>query len=144
MRRRTPVWALLIVIGYASALAALLLWPSGIQVRRIHLDIYLFGLQRLGLPLWVTPEWYAAVGNVIAPAGLSAALTGLDPRSRWLRWAGLVAVACVLAEVGQLVYLPGRDPEVSDVILNAAGALMGAAGVAMARRRRRAGSGRGR
>lgn len=144
MRHRPPIWALLIVAGYAGALAALLLWPSGIEVRRIHLDIYLFGLHGLGLPVWITPEWYAAVGNLIAPAGLSAALTSLDPRSRWPWWAGLVAAACVLAEMGQWLFLPGRDPEISDVVLNAAGALIGAGGVAMARRRRRARSDRGR
>lgn len=136
MKRRMPVWALLVILAYAGGLATLLLWPTGTQVRRINLDIYLFGYQKLGLPLWITPEWYAAAGNVLAPALLSAAITALDRRSRWWLWGGGIAVACLLAEVGQALYLPGRDPEFSDVALNTAGALLGAASVAMARRRR--------
>lgn len=131
-----PVWAVLVILGYAGGLAMLLLWPSGAQVRRINLDIYLFGLNTLGIPVWITPDWYAVAGNVLAPALLSAAITALDRRSRWWLWGGAIAVACLLAEVGQAMYLPGRDPEFSDVALNSAGALLGAASVAMVRRRR--------
>lgn len=135
---------------YAAGVTLLLLWPSGVQVRRVNLDIYLFGLQRLGIPLWVTPEWYAAAANVLFPAPLSAALTVLDrprrrtakgaadtpaenPRTRWWLWGSLVALALAAAEGAQALFLPGRVAEWDDVVLNSLGAFLGAGGVAVIR-----------
>lgn len=60
-RRRLAV--ALLAVPYACGIVLLLLWPQGEQVRRIQLDIYLYGLNHLGVPPSFDPDDYSAVAN---------------------------------------------------------------------------------
>jgi glycopeptide antibiotics resistance protein len=127
MRARLRWLAVGLIAGtYLVGAALLLLWPNGEQVRRLLLDVYLYGLYDLGLPPWVTPGVYSALGNVLlfAPAGLALTLA-LGRRRVW--WA---VALCVLASVGvelaQATLLSARRvPDVGDVLCNTIGSLLG-------------------
>lgn len=116
----------LIALAYAAGVASLLFWPDGERVRRVLLDVYLYGLQHLGIPPSVTPDDYAVAANALLL--LPLALVGVIFVGR--RWAWGVLVLGVL--VGFAVeYLQGalglaRVADLSDALLNAAGGVVGA------------------
>lgn len=119
------VIAAAIVAGYLSSAAALLLWPDGEQVRRLLLDVYLYGLNDLGVPATVTPEHYAALANALLflPVTLGAVVW------RGRRRAALILLlgcsAGFAAEYFQASLGLARVAEASDALLNAAGAAVG-------------------
>ena len=74
-----------------------------------------------------------AMLNVIVPALLIVAVAAAWPRVRPRRLLMGAVSASVFVEVVQLV-LPGRHPQVRDIVLNVAGAIVGAITVVVARR----------
>lgn len=115
--------ATVLAVVLAVGLGALLLWPDGEAVRRLLLDVYLFGLRR-GVSPRIGPEVYAAALNVLAFVPL-----GWIGVASWRRRAGTVAAVLVAlsvgAELAQATPWLGRDPNVLDVVCNAAGAVAG-------------------
>ena len=108
----------------AVAVAGLLLWPDGEAVRRLLLDLYLFGL-RHGVPGRIGPEVYAAALNVLVfvPLGfIGVALLRRRPVTVSLFLLALSATV----ELAQALPVLGRVPSVLDVACNAAGGLVGA------------------
>lgn len=117
--------------AYAVSALAVLLWRDGEQVRQLLLRVYLFGLNDLGLPSWVTPGTYAALGNVLlfVPFGVAVAALVARP-GRPLSMVGAAAGAGLLVSVA-IEWVQTRSgwqrvPELSDVLLNSGGALLGA------------------
>ena len=106
------------------ALAGLLLWPDGEALRRLLLDVYLFGL-RHGVPGWIGPEVYAAALNVLVfvPLGwVGVAVLRRRPATVAL---GLLVLSATV-ELAQALPVLGRVPSLLDVACNAAGGLVGA------------------
>lgn len=108
----------------AAALAGLLLWPDGEAVRRVLLDVYLFGL-RNGVPPRVGPEVYAAALNVLVFVPLGWIGVVLLRRGVLAVALGLLVVSATVELVQALPAL-GRVPSVLDVACNAVGGLVGA------------------
>ncbi len=125
------------VLAVAAALVvlAVLLWPDGYAVNRGIVAVYVFFLQ-LGVPLWVTPETYAAVLNVIAFVPLGW-LGVVALRRRPVVVAASLVAFSVAVELAQT--LPGlaRDPSVVDVVLNGLGGALGVGLGVLASRSRR-------
>jgi glycopeptide antibiotics resistance protein len=129
-RRAGTVLAVLLVV----AVGALLLWPNGEGVRRLLLDVYLFGLER-GVPARVGPEVYATLLNVMAFVPLGwLGVAALHRRVPVV--AATLLGASVVVELVQALPVMGRDPSVVDVACNAVGGLLGAllASAVLARR----------
>ncbi len=129
MRGRLRWLVVALISGaYLTAAALLLLWPNGERVRRLMLDVYLYGLYHLHLPIWMTPDVYSTIGNVLlfAPAGLALTLA-LGRRRVW--WAlGICLLASVGVEGAQATLLSARRvPEVGDVLGNTIGSGIGCA-----------------
>lgn len=125
-----PRWARVagwVVVGiYAVLAGGLLLWPDGERVRRALLDVYLFGLNVLGLPPSMTPDRWALLGNVLLLLPLACVAT-----LRWgRRWWWVVAVAGVVAGVVVESLQAGlglsRVVDPVDALCNGLGALLGA------------------
>lgn len=122
-RRVGGAAAMVLAVVLAVVLGALLLWPDGEAVRRLLLDVYLFGLQR-GVSPRVGPEVYAAALNVLAfvPLGwIGVALL----RRRAVTVAVVLVALSTGAELAQATAWLGRDPNVLDVACNGAGAVLG-------------------
>ncbi|MBW8172589.1 VanZ family protein [Ornithinimicrobium sp. Arc0846-15] len=117
------------LVAYTGVGAVLLLWPNGWTLNRINVDVYVF-LRGNGGPLWATPEDVAVALNclIFIPAGafLSLAL----PRLRWWHVAAAGFGLSLSVEVAQWALLPGRSPEVIDLVANTLGAALGAVIVA--------------
>ena len=134
----------LAALAAAGTVAAVLLWPSPVD-RPVYGYVLraLAWLQARGLPDWVAYNDVERLANValfVVP-GLLVSL--LLPRRLW--WLALALCICLSAgmELAQEVFLPERSASGRDVLLNAAGALIGVVlGVALhslgaARRRSR-------
>jgi glycopeptide antibiotics resistance protein len=124
--RGTPsrVVGTVVAVLIPAAVAVLLLWPHGEDVRRLLLDVYLFGLHH-GVPPRVGPDVYEDVLNVLAfvPLGwIGVALL----RRRALHV--VLALLALSAGVELVQALPAlvRDPSLLDVVCNGAGAAVGA------------------
>lgn len=113
-----------VAVALAVVLGLLLLWPDGEVVRRVVLEVYLFFYKR-GVPIWVTPEWYAAALNVLAFVPLGWLAVGLL-RMRVSGAVLLLMAGSVLVELVQAAPGLSRDPSALDVLCNASGALLGA------------------
>lgn len=130
--------ALALALSLVTAVAVL--WPDGWVVNRAVVQVYVFFLER-GMPQSVTPETYATLLNVLAfvPLGwLGVSLL----RRRVPTVALALLVLSVAVEVVQS--LPGlsRVPSAVDVLLNAAGGLLGAVlGAVTSHHRTRSGRG---
>ena len=130
-----------ILLGVYSALLVLALFSptsehqSGAVLRLADL------LVRVGVPVHlVTFDRLEVLMNaaIVAPVTFLASLAW--PARSWRDWTAFGFVLAVLVEVSQGLLLPGRQAAFSDVVANTAGALAGAALVAVGRsilRRRR-------
>lgn len=138
MRRAGRWGATVLAAVLLAGVLAVLLWPEGWSLNRAVVAVYVFFLH-LGVPASVTPEAYAVVLNVLAfvPLGWLGVVL--------LRWRPVVVVGALatLSVLVELVQgLPGvsRDPSALDVVLNGAGAVLGAGIGHLTRRRPRGGS----
>lgn len=126
--------------AYLVALALIAYWPTtvdgGVEYQ-IYDVVRWCGEHGLG---FVSYELIERVANVLLFMPFGLLLAGLLPRGR-RGWAVAIAVAVSVAiEVGQLLFLPGRYPSLSDVVTNSLGATIGVVivlvvGGARARRR---------
>lgn len=82
-------------------------------------------LHRLGAPDWVTDEDVEVVLNVLLFVPLSFLGAVLRPGWGWLRWLGAGFAVTAVVEFVQGVFLPGRTPDVVDMVANTLGALLG-------------------
>ncbi|WP_051215035.1 VanZ family protein [Granulicoccus phenolivorans] len=131
-RSRRIAAALGLVSG--AAVAFVLLFPDGWAINRFYVSVYLIGLHTFGIPPSVTPEWYAALGNLLLFIPLTACAAIVWPKVRWWIWPVGVLVLSGTFEVVQSFI--GREPSLGDVALNTGGALVGAAVVGIRRARR--------
>ncbi len=90
------------------------------------MSVYLIGLHTFGIPPSVTPEWYAALGNLLLFIPLTACAAIVWPKVRWWIWPVGVLVLSGTFEVVQSFI--GREPSLGDVALNTGGALVGGRG----------------
>ncbi len=120
-------------IAYASGLVILLLWPRGMSVRRLNLEVYRFFLG-LGAPEALRPAHYAFLTNalVFVPPVLVAGLLSRRTSVWWWAWAGMLTSVAI--ELVQRLTLPTRVPSWTDVLANSLGALAGAGLAALLRR----------
>ncbi|GAA4174916.1 VanZ family protein [Gryllotalpicola koreensis] len=138
------------VIGLGATLAAvcaLVLAPSHPDVGALWSDIERTAapLERLGLPSSLMRPGVLEFGSNIlmfVPLGLFGALA-LPRRLWWLVALACFALTCAI-ETTQLLLLPGRTFDVTDIIGNAAGGLFGAVLAWSARAARSLFSGSGR
>jgi len=117
--------AALVLTAYVVGLAALLLWPSGTDINRLNVDLYVFLLRR-GAPHWLTPPWYAAALNVLLLAPLTCVATLVVERVPWWVWALAGGLLSLAVEAAQATLVPGRVASWADVAANTAGAVLGA------------------
>lgn len=130
---RRYVVALLAV--YLTGVVVLVTRPWGWELNRLTVRLYvLFRYEWPIAPLWVLPEHYGVLLNVLlfVPFGV---LLALATRRAWW-WVTLVALAASSAiELVQWRWLE-RDGSWTDVAANTLGALVGAVVVSLARRGR--------
>lgn len=131
-RLRRVAAALLVLVGGGAV--TLLLWPSGAQVREIHIGVWYRLWRLLGSPGWFTPEVSEQLANVLVLVVPMAAATVLAPRPRWWWLLPVGASIGVAVELAQRFMLLTRVPDPVDAIANAVGA---AAGIALGMRLRR-------
>ncbi|MCC9198003.1 VanZ family protein [Arthrobacter sp. zg-Y820] len=133
--RRAALWTA--ASGVLAVMAAILLWPApvdrplyGTLLRLLH------RLQDHGLPGWVDYAMLESAANVLLFIPLGALVAALLPPRRW--WFALLLCAGFAAgmEGFQDVYLPHRQGNAQDVLLNAGGALLGLALTAAGRGQR--------
>ncbi|MFB9166353.1 VanZ family protein [Arthrobacter psychrochitiniphilus] len=127
--------AIILVVGYFVALAAIVFWPTPVD-RPVGGELlnFLRWLRSLSIPQWIasytTIEFTANVIMFI-PFGIIVAVR-LRP---YLWWLALPAGALLSAiiELSQNYFLPERFGDPRDVVANASGALLGALCVALFR-----------
>lgn len=136
MRSRRVI-LLLAAAAVLAGMSAVLLAPSPVDqpfYGKVQRALNL--LTAHGFPAWVEYTDVEAAANVLLfmPLGLLAGL--LLPARRW--WmAVLVCVGLAAgAELSQNLFLPRRQGDLQDVLANGAGALLGVAAAAAARRLR--------
>lgn len=129
---RIAAWC---ALGATGALAAvLLLWPSGAEVRELHIAVWHWTWRRLGAPGWFTPEASEQLANALVLLVPTAAATVLAHRRHWGWPLGIGAAIGVVIELLQWALLPERLPDPVDAAANAIGAAVGVAiGVALRR-----------
>lgn len=142
--RRTALLAAAAVV--LAGMGAVLLWPAPVD-RELYGTILrlIRRLQGHGLPVWVDYQAVESLANVLLYIPLGMLAAALLPVRRW--WLAVLLCAALTAGVEgfQDLFLPGRQGDARDVLLNSCGALLGAAAAAAARwltavrrRRRRA------
>lgn len=122
--RTRPWWAVAILVGYLIGMALLVTWPDAHELGRIHLrlrEIYI----RLGAPASLSSGFWEFVHNVLLCIPPTAAAMVLWRRSRWWQWSLLGLLLSVGVELVQARYLPGRSPQIEDIVANSLGALIG-------------------
>ena len=125
---------------YAVVLGLLVLGPWGWTLNRVTVRLYVLFRSEVPIaPGWVTPEHYGLLLNVLLFVPLGAGVVLFTGWSWW--WvAVLAAVVSGAVEVAQGLWLQ-REATRSDVVTNAAGALLGAVAVSLlARARQRPGT----
>lgn len=118
--RRWAAGAVLVVylVGMVMAVG----WPDGWAVNRLIVRVH-YRVLGLGVPLPWGPDTSAVLLNVLACIPPVALAVVLLPRVRWWWW---VLVALLLSVAVELTQgLIGRRTEVSDVVANTVGALLG-------------------
>lgn len=123
---------LTVLVAYAGVGTVLLLWPDGWALNRINVDVYVF-LRRNGGPQWATPEDVAVALNCLIFIPVGAFLSLALPRLRWWHVGAAGFGLSLAVEVAQWTLLPGRSPEVVDLVANTLGAALGAVIVAVIR-----------
>jgi VanZ family protein len=94
------------------------------------------GLQALGAPDYVTPGAVEFGTNVLLFVPLSILGSTFRPRWRLAAWTTAGVVGTAFIELSQALLLPGRSPELQDMVANTLGAVLGYLLMMPARRRR--------
>ncbi len=132
--RQQPLLAGLLALCLAGVFAMVFL-PIGWWLNRLVVRLYYLG-RRLGMPHFVTLEWYDVALNVLLFAVPTALAALLWPRVRPWVWTLAVLLISAGIELVQYLALP-RDASLGDVVANTAGAVVGAlVSVVLLRRRR--------
>lgn len=122
-RQRLPMWLL---IGYSVALALVAFWPVPVdQPFGARLQLVLDQLYGIGAT-WLDYDVVEFSANVVIFVPLGVLVAAMLPRDRWWQVIVVGAVASTCMEIGQLVFLSGRHPSLTDVVDNTFGALLGA------------------
>ena len=116
----------LLLVAVTAGVLAVLLWPSGTDIRHVQMDTWRWVWTRTGRQTWFTPDLWSGFVNAAIFLVPACAITLLT-RTRW--W--LVALGGVLVsgavEAYQAVELAGaRMASLGDVLINSFGALVGA------------------
>lgn len=120
---RAMAWVTLVVSGVVALV--LLLWPSGDQVRTIHIDVWSHVGRALGYPGWFTPEVLEQVANTFVLLVPMAAIAILARRvPAWVLILVSAPIGAVV-EVVQWAFLAERLPDVVDAVFNGVGAVLG-------------------
>lgn len=115
-------------------MAAVLLWPAPVD-RPLYGTILrlIRRLQGHGLPGWVDYAAVESAANVVLFVPLGVLAAAFLPARRWWLAVLLCLGLTVAVEGFQDMFLSGRQGDIQDIMLNTCGALLGAAGVSMAR-----------
>lgn len=120
---RPAAWLLL---AYSVLLAVALLAPtSSVQSHMVMWSSR--ELRGLGVPWrWVVFQRMEVIMNALIIAPVTFLGSIWRPRLSWRDWTAGGFVLSSLVELAQAFLLPHRDPQMSDVVANTAGALLGA------------------
>ena len=123
-----------ITLLYGVTLAAVVFTPIAWRLNRLTVRLYVWWLYRLRLPGHPTPEDFGFALNVLlfVPLGL---LLVLLLRRAWLALLVALAISCAI-ELVQLWPALHRQAEISDLVSNGVGALLGCILAVLVRRRR--------
>lgn len=131
--RRTAGW---LTGALAAGILVITFWPTAVD-EPVSGDVtrVIGALHEAGAPREVDYNAVEFTANVLMflPFGAAAA-AALPPRRWWLAGVAGFGLSGV-AELGQLVLLPGRVGSAYDVLANTAGAMLGSLLVALLRRR---------
>ena len=122
-----------LMVVYAIVVAFIVFAPSA-EVPSWSVVVIWRALQAIGAPDWISPNVVEFGTNVLLFVPMSFLGSTFRPRwglGAWLL-VGLLATACI--EVGQALFLPGRSPQVDDMVANTLGAVIGYLLVLAARR----------
>jgi glycopeptide antibiotics resistance protein len=125
-RRRLVLFAMLVYAAFVLVITISPRMPGTGFVGRV-VDRLLFGLHSRGYLNWLEFHHLEFFGNILmfVPLGVFAALL-LSRRAWWtLLFMGSAFSAAI--ELFQATFLPGRYPEIRDVVSNTTGFLIGAA-----------------
>lgn len=118
-------WALALLLALGAGAVGLLLWPTGGQVREIHIYVWERLWTLLGEPEWFTPEVAEQLANALVLIAPLAALTVLAWRTPWPVLAVLGGSIGIGVELSQFLFLPNRVTDPVDAVWNAVGAWLG-------------------
>ncbi len=118
---------------YLVVVALIVFWPTA-EVASGSVNVISSTLQSAGAPPSVSPGRVEFVTNVMLFVPLSFLGNTFRPEWGWKGWllAGLVGTFAI--ELTQMLLLPGRSPQVQDVVANTLGAVCGYLLVRLVRR----------
>jgi len=122
-----------LMVVYAAVVAFIVFAPSA-EVPSASVVMIWRAVQALGGPDLITPTVVEFVTNVLLFVPLSFLGSTFRPRWGWGSWTVVGLATTAIIEVGQAVFLPGRSPQVDDIVANTLGALTGYLLVVVARR----------
>ncbi|SFA83467.1 Glycopeptide antibiotics resistance protein [Nocardioides alpinus] len=123
-----------LTVAYVVALGVVVTGPWGWELNRLTVDLYdRFRYDWPIAPHWVGPEHYGWLLNVVLFVPLGALAVVLT-RAAWWWVVAAAALTSGLIELAQWEWL-ARVGDWHDVVANTLGALIGAVGVSLLRRR---------
>jgi glycopeptide antibiotics resistance protein len=114
----------LLLLLYLGVAAFIVLVPEG-EIPTNSVTAISLLLQEMGAPAWFHGGNVEFVANVLLFVPLTMLGATLLPRWRWWHWLLAGFWLTIAVESWQLAFLPGRSPQLVDVVANTLGALLG-------------------
>lgn len=118
------VAAALLMVLYLGVAAFIVFVPDG-GIPTSSVNAITMLLEEMGAPAWFNGDHVEFLTNVILFVPLTMLGATLLPSLRWWAWLEVGLGLTVAIEVWQLVFLPGRTPELADIVANTLGAMLG-------------------
>lgn len=122
--RAVRIAAGVLLVLYLAVAAYIVFVPEG-EVPTNSVTAISMLLQEMGAPAWFDEGYIEFLTNVLLFVPLTVFGATLLPRWRWWHWLLAGFWLTVAVETWQLVFLPGRSPQLSDVVANTLGAMLG-------------------
>jgi glycopeptide antibiotics resistance protein len=114
----------ILLVIYLGVAAYIVFVPEGeVPTNAVHRISHL--LQEYGAPGWFSPGYVEFATNVLLFVPLSMLGATLWPAWRWFDWLLVGFLVTTVVEVVQAAFLPGRSFQLSDIVANTLGTVLG-------------------